>query len=538
MRIHLIASFEASDCELRRSVRAFAAALRDTGAEVRLDLLRQVPDGQDRQGRDEPALGVAGADVDVVHAIGVEAAEQALAAAAGTDSPVVVTFVAERGDPVVERALVDRADAVLAVSAAERDAWHASRPDRLVGHFPLPVVVPDETAVTPADGALLVSDATGPLRDALISAVGRTSSPRLVLVDEAADPRLLARASLVVSAITTRRGGLAARAAVRGVPAVVVGGAAGDTVVDGATGLVVQRVADVAPAVLRLLRRRTLTRGLGMAALLRVKATRSPATAARLASTTYRDVVESARGRAAVGGPTDLEPADAADGGLVAANLDLAEQLARRYDGRGQALEDLVAVANLGLVSAARRFDPDRGSSFPAFAAPTILGELRRYFRDQAWAVRVPRPVQEAALAAHAAGEQVRQEQGREMTRADEEPLAQTTGLSVAEVREGLRARSAAMSPESLDRALGAGTTARVSDVIGESDSGFDAVDVRESVRVALEQLPERQREVLAMRFYGEHTQAEIAERLGVSQVQVSRTLRRTLDGLRGELAP
>ncbi len=538
MRIHLIASFEASDCELRRSVRAFAAALRDTGAEVRLDLLRQVPDGQDRQGRDEPALGVAGADVDVVHAIGVEAAEQALAAAAGTDSPVVVTFVAERGDPVVERALVDRADAVLAVSAAEREAWHASRPDRLVGHFPLPVVVPDETAVTPADGALLVSDATGPLRDALISAVGRTSSPRLVLVDEAADPRLLARASLVVSAITTRRGGLAARAAVHGVPAVVVGGAAGDTVVDGATGLVVQRVADVAPAVLRLLRRRTLTRGLGMAALLRVKATRSPATAARLASTTYRDVVESARGRAAVGGPTGLEPADAADGDLVAANLDLAEQLARRYDGRGQALEDLVAVANLGLVSAARRFDPDRGSSFPAFAAPTILGELRRYFRDQAWAVRVPRPVQEAALAAHAAGEQVRQEQGREMTRADEEPLAQTTGLSVAEVREGLRARSAAMSPESLDRALGAGTTARVSDVIGESDSGFDAVDVRESVRVALEQLPERQREVLAMRFYGEHTQAEIAERLGVSQVQVSRTLRRTLDGLRGELAP
>ena len=538
MRIHLIASFEASDCELRRSVRAFAAALRDTGAEVRLDLLRQVPDGQDRQGRDEPALGVAGADVDVVHAIGVEAAEQALAAAAGTDSPVVVTFVAERGDPVVERALVDRADAVLAVSAAEREAWHASRPDRLVGHFPLPVVVPDETAVTPADGALLVSDATGPLRDALISAVGRTSSPRLVLVDEAADPRLLARASLVVSAITTRRGGLAARAAVHGVPAVVVGGASGDTVVDGATGLVVQRVADVAPAVLRLLRRRTLTRGLGMAALLRVKATRSPATAARLASTTYRDVVESARGRAAVGGPTGLEPADAADGDLVAANLDLAEQLARRYDGRGQALEDLVAVANLGLVSAACRFDPDRGSSFPAFAAPTILGELRRYFRDQAWAVRVPRPVQEAALAAHAAGEQVRQEQGREMTRADEEPLSQTTGLSVAEVREGLRARSAAMSPESLDRALGAGTTARVSDVIGESDSGFDAVDVRESVRVALEQLPERQREVLAMRFYGEHTQAEIAERLGVSQVQVSRTLRRTLDGLRGELAP
>jgi RNA polymerase sigma-B factor len=124
------------------------------------------------------------------------------------------------------------------------------------------------------------------------------------------------------------------------------------------------------------------------------------------------------------------------------------------------------------------------------------------------------------------------------VTAADHEPLATSTGLSVDDVRRGLQARATALSPESLDRTLDADSTTDIRDVIGESDPGFDAVDVRESVRVALEQLPERQREVLTMRFYGEHTQAEIAARLGVSQVQVSRTLRRTLDGLRDQLAP
>ena len=405
-------------------------------------------------------------------------------------------------------------------------------------------MLPDDGAVTPADGALLVSDATGALRDALVCAVGRLTAPRLVLIDGTSDARLVSRASLVVSSRTTRRGGLAGLAAVHGVPAVVVGGAAAaDTVVDGATGLVVERAADVTAAVHSLLRRRTLARAFGMAARLRVKATRSPAVAAGLASAMYRDVVEAKKSTVVVGAPARSSAPDSTvvardlAGDLVGEHLELAEQLARRYEGRGQSLEDLVQVANLGLVHAARRYDPERGSSFSAFAAPTILGELRKYFRDQAWAVRVPRRVQEAALAAHTAREQLRQERGLEPTAADHERLATSTGLTVDDVRGGLRARATALSPESLDRALDAEATADVADVIGKSDPGFDAVDARESVRVALEKLPERQREVLTMRFYGEHTQAEIAARLGVSQVQVSRTLRRTLDRLRDDLA-
>jgi RNA polymerase sigma-B factor len=522
--------------------------LRDTGAAVRLDVCTQPSPGEARRRPRHSPLRLAADGVDVVHAIGYEAAEQALSTYAGTCTPVVVTFVADPPEPDRERALVVRADAVLAVSAAERQAWRAAHPDRLVGHCPLPVVLPDDDAVTPADGALMVSDATGALRDALVGAVGRLSSPRLVLVDGTSDARLVSRASLVVSSRTTRRGGLAGRAAVHGVPAVVVGGAAAaDTVVDGATGLVVEHAADVSAAVRSLLRRRTLSRAFGMAARLRVKATRSPAVAAGLASAVYRDVVEAKEGTVVVGGPARSSAPEATvvagdlardvAGDLVGEHLALAEQLARRYEGRGQSLEDLVQVANLGLVHAARRYDPERGSPFSAFAAPTILGELRKYFRDQAWAVRVPRRVQEAALAAHAAREQLRQERGLEPTAADHEHLATSTGLSVDDVRGGLRARATALSPESLDRALDADATSDVGDVIGESDPGFDAVDARESVRVALEKLPERQREVLTMRFYGEHTQAEIAARLGVSQVQVSRTLRRTLDGLREALA-
>lgn len=541
VHIHLIASVEAPDRDLRQSVRALAAGLRDTGATVRLDLLTQPSAGDDRLASGESSLRFAADEVDVVHAIGYEAAEQALAAHSGTCTPVVVTFVADRPEPDRERALVERADAVLAVSAAERQAWRAARPDRLVGYGPLPVVVPDDEAVTPADGALLLSDATGELRDVLVSGFGRLAPPRLVLGDGAADPRLLSRASLVVSSSTTRRGGLVGRAAVHGVPAVVVGtSATADAVVDGATGLVVERADEVAAVVRTLLRRRTLARAFGMAALLRVKATRNPALAAGLASALYHDAIEAARSRVMVGerARRSVPEGTGIAGDLVGENLHLAEQLARRYEGRGQSLEDLVQVASLGLVHAARRFDPERGTSFPAFAAPTILGELRKYFRDQAWAVRVPRRVQEAALSAHAAREQLQQERGREITAVDHEPLAKSTGLSVDDIRGGLQARATALSPDSLDRALDAGSAADVGDVIGESDPGYDSVDVRESVRAALEQLPERQREVLTMRFYGEHTQAEIAARLGVSQVQVSRTLRRTLDGLRDTLAP
>ena len=543
MRIRLIASLEAPDRDLGRSVRLLASSLRDTGASVCLDVTvtgSASADGRASAGDVVPSPADAPI-VDVVHAIGYRAAEHALVRYAGSGVPVLVTFVEEPGDAERERRLCERADGLLVVSPSERRAWHAAAPDRLVVHSPLPVVVPDHDAVTPADGALVVSDATGTLRDALVAAMRGPSTPQLVLVDGGVDHDLVRRATVVVSATGGRHGGLAARAAVHGVPAVVVGaGAAADTVIDGATGLVVGREADVAPAVQRLLAHRTLTRGLGMAALMRVKAAHSPGLAASLTRAAYRDAVATSR-------PSRSEPGSGADGqggmpgrheDLVGANLDLAEQLARRYDGRGQSLEDLVQVANLGLVYAAHRYDPGRGAPFAAFAAPTILGELRRYFRDQAWAVHVPRSVQEAAQSVEAVREDVQRARGRELTSADHEHVGRHAGLSVAEVRAGLQARAAAMSPESLNRVVDQHPSTEVGDLLGSDDPGFSTVEARESVHAALEHLPDRQREVVTMRFFGERTQEEIAAHLGVSQVQVSRTLRRTLDGLRGELAP
>jgi RNA polymerase sigma-B factor len=206
----------------------------------------------------------------------------------------------------------------------------------------------------------------------------------------------------------------------------------------------------------------------------------------------------------------------------------LARQLARWYSGRGQSTEDLVQVASLGLVRAAGRFDPSHGNEFHSFAIPTILGELRRHFRDHAWAVRVPRTLQETTLHVQRATEDLRQVLGHDASLAD---LANEVGLIEEEVLVAQRADGEARSSHSWDHPVGDDAT--LADFVGELDPRLELVELRRDVRAVLGRLPEREQQILLMRFYGERTQTEIAERLGISQVHVSRVLTRTLAAMR-----
>lgn len=543
MDVCLLSFPPASDRETLRAAHALAEALRERGAAVTADI---APAGDTdaaaatlryrRSWRQRTPA--------VIHAIGVEAAEVALEASPGV--PVVVSFVADEPDSRLERDIAGRADALLVGSSAERRVWQAAGVAAAKVHtWHLPTDVPDADAVTPADGAVVVTDARGRDLDVVRAAAKAWRGTQLVVVggiagDSDGGDESVVRASVAIATRPSRRGGLAARAARHGVPTVVLDrGLSTDQVVDGASGLVLRADAsesDMARAVSVLLRDRLLCRGFGMAALLRVKATRNADVAAERALAAYETTVRRhaatqarAHGRAA-GESTSGQQGQR----LAEEHLDLASQLARRYDGRGQSLEDLVQVANLGLVQAARRFDPERGSSFAAFAVPTILGELKRYFRDQAWSVRVPRPVQEAALEVDAVARDV---EGRDGHVPTAEQLAQTAKLSRADVREAQRARAEALSHASLNRLVSDDDGEHeIGDSIGEEDEAFETVEARAAVRGAMASLSEREREVVAMRFFGECTQSQIAERLGVSQVQVSRLLRRTMDTLRTEL--
>jgi RNA polymerase sigma-B factor len=215
---------------------------------------------------------------------------------------------------------------------------------------------------------------------------------------------------------------------------------------------------------------------------------------------------------------------------LVERFLPLAHQLARRYTGR-EPLEDLVQVASVGLLKAMDRFDPHRGTAFSSFAVPTILGELKRYFRDCGWFVHVPRGTQERALSVAGAREELVSETGRE-PRIDE--LAERLRLPVEDVLEALEA-AAAHHAGSLDAPAtqaGAGP-ATLADVLGEDDTRFEMVDAGLTIAAAARQLPEQERTVLALRYGGELSQKQIAARIGASQMHVSRVLRRTLDRMR-----
>jgi RNA polymerase sigma-B factor len=220
----------------------------------------------------------------------------------------------------------------------------------------------------------------------------------------------------------------------------------------------------------------------------------------------------------------------------VEAFMPLARSLARRYHRGEEPLEDLEQVAALGLLKAIKGFDPDRGSAFASFAVPTIVGELRRHFRDKGWAVRVPRDLQELALAVQRKADAMSTEVGRPPTA---EELAQRLGRDVEDVleaREALRA----MRPASLDRPAAAEDDE--DDIplarIGDIDPGYERTEEAVTIGSLVRGLPERERKILALRFGGDLTQSEIGERLGISQMHVSRLLRRTIEELQEQARP
>ncbi|HEV2892078.1 MAG TPA: sigma-70 family RNA polymerase sigma factor [Frankiaceae bacterium] len=214
---------------------------------------------------------------------------------------------------------------------------------------------------------------------------------------------------------------------------------------------------------------------------------------------------------------------------LVRDHLALADRLALRYAGRGQAYEDLQQVAYLGLVLAARRFDPARGVAFATFAQATVLGELKRHFRDFAWQLRVARPVQETYLAVRAAAEEITRSTGRSPTPAE---LAAKVGATVEQVLESLEA-GGALHLDSLDAPAADNGDGPVSRDVAFEEEGFDRAEERAWLVPALQRLPERERTILKLRFFDGLPQSAIAARVGVSQMHVSRLLTRSLAALR-----
>jgi RNA polymerase sigma-B factor len=216
---------------------------------------------------------------------------------------------------------------------------------------------------------------------------------------------------------------------------------------------------------------------------------------------------------------------------LVERYLPLARNLARRYARSSEPFEDLMQVASLGLVKALDRFDTTRGYRFAAFAVPTILGELRRYFRDAAWAVHVPRGAQERALDVEEAQEQLTGRTGHPPT---VQEIAEYLELRTDEVLASLQVGQA-YSTLSLDapRRTTDDDQEPYGDSLGAEDERFELVEADVVVTEALRQLPLRERRILQLRFVEDMTQSEIAEKVGLSQMQISRLLRRSLEQLR-----
>jgi RNA polymerase sigma-B factor len=230
---------------------------------------------------------------------------------------------------------------------------------------------------------------------------------------------------------------------------------------------------------------------------------------------------------------TDAARATAREG-LVALHLPLVEHCARRFRNRGEPFEDLVQVGTIGLIKSIDRFDRERGVEFSTYATPTIIGEIKRYFRDKGWAIRVPRRLQELRMQISAATAELTQSLGRSPTPRE---LAGAIGCSVEEIVEGIESGNA-YSTLSLDATDDNSDDGGVSmlDMIGIDDEGLEHIEIRESIKPLLEALPSREKRILLLRFFKNKTQTEIAEEIGVSQMHVSRLLTRTLDQLRVSL--
>jgi RNA polymerase sigma-B factor len=221
-------------------------------------------------------------------------------------------------------------------------------------------------------------------------------------------------------------------------------------------------------------------------------------------------------------------PDESARAKLVERFLPLAEHLARRFMGRGEAVEDLVQVASLGLLHAIDRFDEERGVQFASYASITIVGELKRHFRDKGWAVRVPRTIQESALLVNRTVGELWQELGRSPTVAE---LAKRADLSEDQVLEAMDAAQA-YSTASLDAPVDeAGTPA--GELMGSHDEHFEQSEGWASIAPIVNKLPLRERRILYLRFFEGKTQSEIAQEIGISQMHVSRLLSQTLLAIR-----
>src|SRR5687768_10774861 len=217
---------------------------------------------------------------------------------------------------------------------------------------------------------------------------------------------------------------------------------------------------------------------------------------------------------------------------LIEAHLGLAEYLARRFANRGEPLDDLIQVALLGLLKAVERFDPSRGLEFSTFATPTIVGELKRHFRDKGWAVRVPRRVQELHLRMGTVVNTLSQELGRSPTIPE---IAQRAEVSVDEVLEAMEA-GRAYRFSSIDTPAGEDEDRAQSPAagqLGEDDTGLEEVEQRMLLSPLIASLPKREQMIIHLRFFRGMTQSEIAARLGISQMHVSRLLARSLAQLR-----
>lgn len=216
---------------------------------------------------------------------------------------------------------------------------------------------------------------------------------------------------------------------------------------------------------------------------------------------------------------------------VVERTMALVHHVARRYANRGEQYEDLVQAGAIGLVKAVDRFDPERGVSFTSFAVPNIAGEIRRHFRDKSNSIRLPRDVQERAAQIQKAIQELEGTLGRPPATME---IAQATGLEISEVLETMAA-AREQDVVSLDREAGEDTTGH--DRHGTVEGGYERVEQLEVLREGIEVLQDRERRIVHLRFYDGLTQSEIAERVGISQMHVSRLLRQALDDMRAHMS-
>ncbi|MER7849394.1 RNA polymerase sigma factor SigF [Kitasatospora sp. NPDC096077] len=218
---------------------------------------------------------------------------------------------------------------------------------------------------------------------------------------------------------------------------------------------------------------------------------------------------------------------------LIELNLPLVRYASARFRSRNEPMEDIVQVGTIGLIKAIDRFDPERGVEFPTFAMPTVVGEIKRFFRDTSWSVRVPRRLQELRLALTKAGDELSQRLDRSPTVAE---LAVCLGVSEEDVVEGLAVGNA-YTASSLDSSPGEeDSEGPLAERLGYEDLALEGVEYRESLKPLLAKLPPRERRIIMLRFFGNLTQSQIGEEIGISQMHVSRLLTRTLTQLRAGL--